>query len=156
MSGSSKIQVRHNAEIAHRLLNLPGKCQRIHGHSLSITLEIGGDLNEGGILGGMDFGTVKDYFRKYIDGTWDHHLHLNVDDPWAKAARNVDGIATYLPGMILWEADPTTENIARWIAEWALSIYGVVVYIHSIGVFISETNSNGASYVVNTTKLVAQ
>ena len=76
------IFVKHNAEIAHRLSLLEGKCQRIHGHSFHIKLTVHGIMDAQGICASIDFGSLKKLFRGYIDYEWDHHLHLNADDPW--------------------------------------------------------------------------
>lgn len=143
---ASSIWVKHNAEIAHRLSELPGKCQRIHGHSLHITLTITGDVDEHGILAGLDYGTVKAIFRKYIDDNYDHHLHLNENDPWAAPLIRVDmNQGQQLPGLVVHPADPTTENITKWICEWAcaeLNSAGIT----SVKVEIHETGTNGASH----------
>lgn len=146
----SSIDVTHNAEIAHRLMNLPGKCQNIHGHSLQITLTLFGKLDENGILEGLDFGSIKGAFRGFIDRNFDHHLLLNKDDPWAgqwcERVPNTDSVGPYqeLPGLTVCTADPTTENIAKWVAEWASLVWEV----RPISCSIRETNTNGASYTV--------
>jgi 6-pyruvoyl-tetrahydropterin synthase len=148
-SKTSRIWVSHNAEIAHRLSLLPGKCQNIHGHSLDITLFITGELNDAGILEGLDFGSVKKAFRGYIDEFWDHKLHLNKTDEWAQILfMRTHGIATgtvdtpcQLPGLMKWNGDPTTENIAKWILAWAILEWPDL----ALDVRVQETNSNGAS-----------
>lgn len=148
MSASS-IFVSHNAEIAHRLSQLEGKCQRIHGHSMHITMTLTGNLDEFGILGSLDFGTVKKAFRGYIDNNLDHHLHLNENDPWAQKLYPMNTQLKskqpeLLPGLVTWPADPTTENIAIWVAEWMWREFSA--YATSITISIQETGTNGASY----------
>ena len=146
---TSSIFVTHNAEIAHRLILLPGKCERIHGHSLQITLTIFGEIDGNGILAGLDYGTVKKLFRQYIDENYDHHLHLNESDQWAKP---IETVAAYeaatgevtLPGLVTHPGDPTTENISKWICEWAWEQLGN--HVDGIRVTISETNTNGAGF----------
>jgi 6-pyruvoyl-tetrahydropterin synthase len=150
----SSITVIHNAEIAHRLSLLPGKCQNIHGHSLTIELTIFGAVDENGILAGLDFGTVKKEFRNYIDSCWDHKLHLNMNDEWATnvmwyqdkpegAAPIVEG-PVLLPGLVVHVGDPTTENIAIEIADWADLTYGNMKSVHHVLVNVCETRTNGA------------
>jgi len=139
--------VRHNAEIAHRLLLLPGKCQQIHGHSLDVELSIAGHIDANGILAGLDFSNVKSVFRDYLDTMFDHQLHLNADDPWANILHAEDGdvmlINTMggLPGLRTWPGDPTTENFAKWMCEHMHEKFGLPVKIAII-----ETQSNGAEY----------
>jgi 6-pyruvoyl-tetrahydropterin synthase len=130
----NSITVKHNMEVAHRLFLQPGKCQNIHGHSMQVQLTLYGNVNEEGIFGGVDFSHLKKLFRAYIDGIYDHHLLLNMSDPWARAlytiprekfedsAELVDFITTpaaqsFLPGVQAFPGDPTTENLSRWIAE---------------------------------------
>lgn len=145
MSHHSGIYVNHNAEIAHRLMNLPGKCEHIHGHSLQIEMHISGHLDENGLLAGLDFGSVKKTFRSYLDETFDHQLHLNYKDPWSKVLQDVDqhNASKFLPGLRTWPGDPTTENIAKWI--------GMAMYEHfeakfPVRIYVQETNTNGAEY----------
>lgn len=111
------IIVRHNMEVAHRLSLTPGKCQNIHGHSMWIDLHIYGHLDPlTGLLTNpsgdpLEFGLVKQQFRHYIDAVYDHHLLLNRQDPWIKGKS--------VPGLAIFDGDPTTENLAKWIAVWA-------------------------------------
>jgi 6-pyruvoyl-tetrahydropterin synthase len=149
----NSIYVQHNAEIAHRLSNLPGKCQNIHGHSLQITMRLGGELDSNGILEGLDFGTIKKDFREYIDTRYDHHLLLNETDPWANdigwyndkpegAVPIIEG-PHRLPGLMTTPGDPTTENIAVWICDWAVLRFesdGIT----AITIDVRETGTNGA------------
>jgi 6-pyruvoyl-tetrahydropterin synthase len=146
------IFVNHNMEIAHRLSMLPGKCQKIHGHSMQITLRLDGELDEDGILCGMDFGDLKRAFRNFIDTEFDHRLILNESDPWARQLKQLpedNGIseasAHYqrLPGLKTTPGDPTTENLSKWICEWAVGqveVFGIT----AVHVTIHETGTNGA------------
>ena len=139
------MMVRHNAEIAHRLSQSPGKCQQIHGHGLQIELvllELAQDLEtgmakdrEGNIL---DFSAIKKSFRAHIDEDYDHHLLLNEADPWSLAHH--DGAPQEkLPGLKTFPGDPTVENLCKWIALWAAESFHVDVICR-----IAETRTNGA------------
>lgn len=147
------VDLTHNAEIAHRLLNTPGKCQQIHGHSLSIRLELTGEVDASGKIVGMDFSDIKQTFRLFVDQMLDHHLLLNEEDPYttqlvqAGEVLNKGELAIpfYLPGLSRCAGDPTTENLAMWIGEWASRIYAVSG-LYSVRVHITETGTNGAAY----------
>lgn len=127
---------------------MPGKCQQIHGHSMQIELTLHGQPNKNGIFEGLDFGDVKKAFRNYIDTTWDHKLLLHQDDPWtgpllpelfevdSGGQRTTE--ARYLPGLVQCVGDPTTENLAKWIGEWAVNEFKL-----SVDVYIQETGTNG-------------
>lgn len=143
------IAVKHNIEVAHRLFLLPGKCENIHGHSMWVTMELEGELNKGGILGGIEYGDLKKMFRGHLDAQYDHRVLLNYEDPWAEATLHGDVGGARLPGLNLCPGDPTTENIAMWIAnsmkmqflEHGMSNVG------NIAVTVWETSVNMASYV---------
>jgi len=134
---SASVFVRHNIEVAHRLTQLPGKCERIHGHGMWIKLELVGQVGPDGLIRPhgadqpLDFGTVKKAFRAYLDERYDHHLLLNRHDPLT---------ALDLPGAVVCLGDPTTENIARWVAEWA-----VKTFVMPTQVTVDETCTNGAT-----------
>lgn len=151
------ISVRHNIEVAHRLLLLPGKCENIHGHSMQVELMIFGAVNDKGILAGLEFGTVKKQFRSYLDETYDHHLLLNDKDPWSTLlapvlGNEVDRLvqSDVLPGLVTLPGDPTTENIARWIGEWAYETFGgnTAAGIRHFQVIVDETATNSATWEV--------
>lgn len=153
----SSIDVNHDIQIAHRLMNLPGKCQNIHGHSMNVTLVIYGYIDDGGILAGLDFSSIKKTFREYLDTTFDHQLHLNTNDPWARELINdrqyaemtnnqiEDGLFAWsrLPGVRTWPGDPTTEFMSKWICEHMFDLYEAK---HPMEIYISETATNGARY----------
>jgi 6-pyruvoyltetrahydropterin/6-carboxytetrahydropterin synthase len=133
------IQIRHNIEVAHRLSLLPGKCQQIHGHSMWVELEMYGDVNEKGILEGIDFGSAKKVFRQYLDTEYDHHLLLNDSDPVATLLENAGQVVARCL------ADPTTENIARWIGERAMFAFGNQG-IQTVLCVVHETSVNAATW----------
>lgn len=145
------VTITHNMEIAHRLSNLPGKCQNIHGHSMIVSLTLYGNLDENGIFEGADYGTLKKFFRQHLDTNYDHHLLLNENDPWAGLLLpeyfQVDSggqrteEAQQLPGLVKCPGDPTTENLSMWICNWAHSEFGF-----TCEVTITETGSNAAGY----------
>jgi 6-pyruvoyltetrahydropterin/6-carboxytetrahydropterin synthase len=156
------IFVKHNAEIAHRLSQLPGKCQQIHGHSLQFTIELRVSVDQQtGIARGfdaepgwavLDFGMVKQKVRQYIDDQFDHHLLLNAEDSLVvNRVRHATLPGVFLeredifPGLMTMPGDPTIENIARWTGEWVNDAFGVI----GVEVRVDETNTNGATWSTN-------
>lgn len=108
----TEIRVKHNMEMAHRLSQSPGKCERIHGHSWWVTLSIRDEPDPTGKV--LEFGAVKKVFREFLDKFYDHHILLNEDDYI---------IGRTLPGLHTMQGDPTTENIARDILIWAIRVF---------------------------------
>lgn len=128
------IQIKHHFEAAHRLSCTQGKCERIHGHSWRVALELGGEVEEDtGMLLGLDFSDLKRAFRHYIDSSYDHHLLLNASDPLTKFD---------LPGaMLVGSGDPTTENLAKAIGEWcAFEFAGSDITTIKATLWETETN----------------
>lgn len=151
------ISVRHNIEVAHRLYATPGKCEAIHGHSMWVTLTLYGNVNERGMLAGLDFADVKKSFRGYLDSNYDHHLLLNQNDPFAKPVldyneyylgqKQADFLQGSLPGLVACTEDPTTENIAKWIGERMQNEFNLMeAGVPSIETEVWETSVNKASW----------
>jgi 6-pyruvoyltetrahydropterin/6-carboxytetrahydropterin synthase len=150
------IAVKHNIEVAHRLFETPGKCENIHGHSMWVTLEVTGPIDSGGMLLGIDFGALKKQFRSYLDASFDHHLLLCQDDPWAQDLdpnQEYDGSLQpkLLPGLTTLSANPTTENLARVIGEY---MHGIVmsafqtVGLEKVSCTVWETSVNCATWSI--------
>ena len=141
-SGMTSIFVRHNMEVAHRLTKLPGKCQQIHGHSMWVKLEMWGEIDDSGIMEGMPFGDVKDVFRHHMDTELDHHFLVNHEDPVTKLLKDA--------GFLVAECidDPTTENIAKWLGQWAYHEFveegGIL--LPQMRITVDETFVNSATW----------
>lgn len=145
-----RLKIRHNMEMAHRLSQDTTKCKQIHGHGMQVELvfmdllfgENGMAVSRFGQT--LEFGSMKRAFRDHIDNTYDHHLVLNESDFWTKmlvsvAPEDMELEPTQLPGLTTVPGEPTVENLAKWIGEWAASHFGVDVICR-----IDETKTNGA------------
>ena len=96
----------------HRLLDYPGKCRHLHGHNgrVLITIEASG-LDERGMV--LDFGEIKRAVSRWIDERMDHRMILRRNDPAVPVLEEL-GEPLYLM-----DANPTAENIARLIFDYA-------------------------------------
>jgi len=120
----------------------------------------------------IEFGSAKRRFRDYIDSTYDHRLVLNQEDPFAgpiymakefiveytekelveqakhqlKAKFDATSDQVFLPGLSLVPGEPTVENLAKWIAQWAAAEFHCDVICR-----IDETKTNGAEVLVTYT-----
>ncbi len=64
----------------HRLMNHPGKCRNLHGHSVKACISIKQEvLDEQGMV--CDFSDVKNCVDGYINQLLDHNFLLHKDDP---------------------------------------------------------------------------
>lgn len=126
----------------------PGKCENIHGHSFNVGIELYGPMDKRGMLCSLDFGAVKRLFRGYLDTEFDHRVLLNSEDPWASAQCDTGEFSESLPGLQPVNGDPTTENLARWIGEWARLNF-IEAGITGIDVCVQETRVNAASWTWN-------
>ena len=112
-------------ESAHFLLDHPGKCKAMHGHSYKLEVEVGygrGDaLNENGMI--IDFGDLKKIIQPLIDNYLDHKFlndSLHSDNPTAEKMLFwiVERIElpppVYLLRVRLWE---TSTSYAEWSYE---------------------------------------
>lgn len=148
---TTEAYVQDYIQVGHRLIDLPGKCQQIHGHSMLVRLYIVGVNKDGYIVDAegtvLDFSDIKRVFRNYLTAEYDHHLLLNERDPWAQPIYRPANEAyrqaytpSELPGLTKCVGDPTTENIAKWIAEH------MNVFFPVSKVTIEETKSNGVTH----------
>lgn len=64
----------------HRLMNHPGKCRHLHGHSVKASISIQQEaLNAQGMV--CDFADIRACVEAYIDEHLDHNFLLHKDDP---------------------------------------------------------------------------
>jgi 6-pyruvoyltetrahydropterin/6-carboxytetrahydropterin synthase len=98
----------------HRLLNYDGKCKYLHGHNGRAVITIEAPrLDARGMV--VDFSDIKRVVSDWIDENLDHRMILHRDDP-ARAALEKLGEPMYLV-----DANPTAENIAKLIFDYAKS-----------------------------------
>lgn len=92
----------------HRLMNHPGKCRNLHGHSVKASISIKqNSLNEQGMV--CDFSDVKDCVDGFINKVLDHNFLLHKDDPIIPAlvANNEQFLAI--------DEHPTAEVLSKMI-----------------------------------------
>ncbi|WP_020484959.1 6-pyruvoyl trahydropterin synthase family protein [Methylomonas sp. MK1] len=92
----------------HRLMNHPGKCRNLHGHSVKASISIKQhSLNDQGMV--CDFSDVKDCVDGFINKVLDHNFLLHKDDPIIPAlvANNEQFLAI--------DEHPTAEVLSKMI-----------------------------------------
>ena len=97
----------------HRLLGYKGKCRYLHGHNGKVVITIAASgLDKQGMV--LDFTEIKRTVQAWIDETLDHRMVLHRDDPIVAVLE-----AAGEP-MCLLENNPTAENLAKLIFDFAL------------------------------------
>ncbi len=118
----------------HRLLKYEGKCRHLHGHNGRVEIELRAPaLDALGMV--MDFTELKRQVQTWIDTELDHKMLLCKDDPVVPFLRQQG------EPMVLMDANPTAENIARLIFDYA-KVKGLPV----ASVRLWETPGSSASY----------
>ena len=99
-------------EYGHRILNHPGKCKRLHGHSGKVEFTVYGEINsETGMV--IDFGDIGSSVGEIIKHNLDHRTFLQIGDPLIEA-ESLDR-----QDLILTAGPPTAENISMLILQQA-------------------------------------
>lgn len=98
----------------HRLLRYQGKCKFLHGHNgLAEIVLKKSRLDERGMV--VDFTDVKNEIGAFINEQLDHKMLLHKKDPLVPLLKK-SGEPLYLM-----ESNPTAENIAKLIFDFAKS-----------------------------------
>jgi 6-pyruvoyltetrahydropterin/6-carboxytetrahydropterin synthase len=134
-----RVTKRFHFEMAHTLYEYDGLCQNIHGHSynLEVTL-IGNPRKEpnhpkDGMV--MDFSELKRIVKKEIVDRFDHALMVNNLVPESQ----LDLLRKTTDRIIIVEFQPTSENIAAYIAEILQQHLPAGVSLFSIRLFETVT-----------------
>ncbi len=81
---SWRLRVRDKFQAAHYLKEYKGKCERLHGHTFQVEVEIEvTELDKTGI--GIDFSEIK----KKLDDVLPDHTNLNEVFPFNPSAENL-------------------------------------------------------------------
>ncbi len=98
----------------HRLLDYDGPCRHLHGHNARAVITLAADsLDELGMV--VDFSEIKRVIQTWVDAEIDHTMLMHRDDPFLPSMRQA-GERVYVM-----DANPTAENIARLIHEYAVA-----------------------------------
>jgi 6-pyruvoyltetrahydropterin/6-carboxytetrahydropterin synthase len=96
----------------HRLLNYEGKCRHLHGHNGRAVIAIeAASLDPRGMV--LDFSDIKRVVSGWIDENLDHRMILHRADPAVESLKKLG------EPLFLVDFNPTAENIARLIFEYA-------------------------------------
>ena len=98
----------------HRLLNYDGKCRFLHGHNGRAVITLAAEhLDDLGMV--VDFSQIKRVVSSWIDANLDHKMLLHKNDPILPLLKEQG------EPFFLLDSNPTAENIARLIYDYAAS-----------------------------------
>lgn len=118
----------------HRLLQYAGKCRHPHGHNGKVEITVSAEtLDKLGMV--VDFEAIKATVQKWVDTELDHKMLLNAKDPLVKIFGRLG------EPVVTMEGNPTAENIARLIFDYAKKRKLPVVSVR-----LWETASSFAEY----------
>ena len=118
----------------HRLLEYDGKCRHLHGHNGRVVITLStAALDRLGMV--VDFTLLKRVVGGWIDEQLDHKMLLHCDDPALAFLRQQN------EPVFVMDANPTAENIAKLIFDYAASQGFPVVEVK-----LWETESSCATY----------
>lgn len=119
------LKVEGAFEAAHRVVNYPGKCDRLHGHNWKVeALVKGTELDELGML--VDFKVIKNALKETLD-RFDHRF-LNELKPFSEGV------------------NPTAENLARIIFEELAPSKAFTRDSHLHAITVYETPNSSVTY----------
>lgn len=106
-----KVTKEFTFDAAHRLMNHPGRCKNLHGHTYKVQVTLG--AQEACIAcNGMvaDFGQIKEIVGCVLDH-FDHALILDIGDPLLKALEGLDLKTVTMDG------PPTAEAMSAFFGK---------------------------------------
>jgi 6-pyruvoyltetrahydropterin/6-carboxytetrahydropterin synthase len=88
-------------DAAHHLHAYEGKCMNLHGHTYKVIFGISGFLDERGLM--IDFGDIKDIWKKEIEIYLDHRYLNETLPPMNTTAEN----------MVVWLYEKMKESLNK-------------------------------------------
>src|SRR5690554_2402162 len=102
-------------EMAHAIYGYSGACKNIHGHSYKLQVTVSSVNENKGFIPApgfiIDFKDIKNEVNTYIVDQLDHMLVLSKDYLQANPQ------LTHLENLIIWDFEPSAENILLYILE---------------------------------------
>ena len=118
-----EVAITQSFSSAHRLADIGGKCEELHGHNFKVEVTVGGQaLNSDGIL--IDFRLLKKFLKEIIDQM--DHQHLNELPFFRGINPSSENIAHYIYKEMRHSVDAQNVKILRvkvWESENAAVTY---------------------------------
>jgi 6-pyruvoyltetrahydropterin/6-carboxytetrahydropterin synthase len=128
----TRIAKDYRWEMGHRLPFHEGLCRNIHGHSYALRVELGGSLDENGML--IDFYDLSAIVQPIIDEL-DHCFLCDDSD-----VVMIEFFLGHPMKVVMVPFATTAENICGWIADRLAVECSKNERIHTLGVRVHETD----------------
>lgn len=88
-----EVSVKGSFSAAHRLTEIGGKCEKLHGHNFAVEVIVTSDrLNDQGVV--IDFRVLKSFLNQILDVL--DHSFLNEVGPLAESSPSSEHIAHFI------------------------------------------------------------
>ena len=122
--------------MAHRLPFHAGGCRNVHGHSYTMTVELGGEPDANGML--VDYFDMKSIVQPFVDEV-DHAFLCDSSDELIVNFLKASGLkAVYV------DFPTTAERIAAWFYETLAEEFVAFKNIRELSVSVAETENSNA------------
>ena len=161
-------------KLDHLHLSISGDCacKNLHGHSYEIKVFLGADtLDQSAMV--TDFKNIN-FMKVFVDDVLDHKFMIDINDPNFEIITNIhkdtlpadiinftnllsiapvvvndnielnDALALHWGGFVLVNFIPTSENICRYLKEYAQSVIGDVATVTALELW--ETKKSHCRY----------
>ncbi len=135
-----RVTKRFHFEMAHTLYQYDGLCRNIHGHSYNLEVTLIGEPKKDpqhpkdGMV--IDFSELKEIVKSQIVSRFDHALMLNN----LVSEEQKELLSKTTNRLIIVDFQPTSENIAAYIAEILQQHLPAGVTLFSIRLFETVTS----------------
>ncbi|HLG40001.1 MAG TPA: 6-carboxytetrahydropterin synthase [Chitinophagaceae bacterium] len=132
-------------ESAHALLEYPGLCKNIHGHSYVLQVTVSGNVPGNEFIPSpgffLDFKELKQTVKSIIIEVFDHKLILSRDF----LTKNPDFLSQ--ENLVIWDAEPTAENLLIYIQRMLSAALPLSVKLAELKLY--ETQDSFAKWVAD-------
>ncbi len=131
-------------EMAHAIFSYKGACKNIHGHSYQLHVTVSSDNNDDylpspGFI--IDFKEIKKLVMVSVIEYFDHKLILS------RCFLLANPSFTSQENLVIWEAEPTAENMLLFIKNKLIEKLPEVVKLENLKLY--ETNDSYAEWKNN-------
>ncbi len=109
-----EIKVKADFSAAHRLRQVGGKCESLHGHNFTVEVAVESEaLDELGMV--MDFRLLKTKVRAILEAL--DHRYLNELSIFRETNPSSENLSAYIYGELSRQIDQGSQRVS-WVSVW--------------------------------------